>query len=299
MSFKRLPHELKEKILDSVKDHETLSRVSKELRHYVKTSKVAMQRELNNYFFFFAVWFNWGGTGYVSEEKSPFPNFVTHTLFIFPIVTEEQFNFFLDHQTLNTQVGAVARDDDPDCTLFWEDYNKYDGHYQCHYFHYEATEDTPIGNTEILMERLKGVEDTYEAIVQYFKELNAENYIILDYEFRDAVETPCGSTPKFSDKKTMSELLKGEHRVVRGFGEESLFIVAPSEYSNLYDFFERLFIENEEIEDENEEEEEEEFTRRTRTSYHSISKSLFKPRWWWNNNVELKTSEDYDSLTDY
>lgn len=322
-SFDSLPPEVKEQILAYTDEYDNVSRVSKEWRSHVKTSKKIMQRELDRYFFFYAVWYDRNMNR--SDIPFPYPHSAILIMLIFPIVTEQQFNFLLKHQAKNAQVGALEKSETLP-KLFWDDSGD---HYLCRYFTDKLSEkqktmqaelalEVPkaaIGNTETLIERLAGEKRSRgvrKAIFRYLQNLiQVQNRWDFYFHDEDDEEQPTQPNltkgPTFSSATTteMRKLLQGEHKVLRDFQWSSLYLVKPANYDRLERFFEEMK-ENSinyyrergytgrELENKLEHDEE---LQNARESYATLSKSLFKPRW--NFGRELKTKKDYKNLAQF
>lgn len=305
LHFDHLPREMKERILDYTNDPMTISKVSKVWKDCVKNSKKMMQRELDNYFFFYAVW-----------VRHPEP-----VMYVFPIVTEEQLLFLRQHESNHSQVGALERRNDVPLSLFEKGGFIFPDKLSVEEKRREKEENVTLGNTESLVEHLKADGDKAAYLAAYLEAIHDKKYTQVPSSYVQLATGDVFSifslshqcTPlcelglcvnnrflpflkkkvRFSSRETMMGLLKGEHLVLRGFAG-SLFSVRPRNYLKLEKFFE--------------EERNKPPSKRIKStainrlellnkSYLSITRSLLKPRWW-NFKHELETQQDFKLLTD-
>lgn len=242
-TFDSLPLELKERILAETGDYKTLAKVSKEWRHHVRTSRKIMQRELDKYFFFFAIWLN---------RKKSDPEQGDPIMFVFPIVTEEQFFLLRKHgETKFSQVGAVEKNADIPKLLFREDWVVFFRNTR------PARRNLTLGSTETLIERLKEGGLRRRAIFAYATALRADirdqlsNLIIVGKHLKMVSDLPklLESKLRFSDKEEMLKVLKGEHKIFPL--EKGLLVIKQRNYDKLEQF----------------------------SDWRNFSNSLFLPRW--------------------
>lgn len=237
-------------------DYTTLTQVSEEL---IGCSKNILQKELDKYFFFFAVW----------DEHDKWKNL--NIVFYFPIVTEEQFLFFKQYETTNSQVAAIEKNEflptllfpTPHCCIF-----NFLFFALCTQVRQQArNEHIPVGDTESLIERIKeaearqsrwGWEDRVgqgtDAVFKYCREIWNFLRVIQPHESDvEAIEqkgfylTKTSSTwfkeqsgPKFSTKRDMLKLLSGEHKIIRSVNNYFYRIVKPQDYDKLDEILARI-----------------------------------------------------------
>lgn len=243
--------------------------------------KEDMQRELDKYFFFYAVWFD----DTVPEEEYPlFYNWDVHlTMFIFPISTERQLEVLKKNGTKNSQVGAFEKTTNFK-DLFWNDFSNDGGHYACYWHSTKATE----ALVKALKERKTGKIFLRKKVFSFIRDLTG----------REILNLGSSPAPHFSSQKTMQKLLQTEHKVLRGFSYERLFMVKPKNYGAMENFFKEKRAENLAwcVKNGVDIEEDEGFER-TGRAYAALSKSLFRPRW--QRLKEVKTDQDYKELSDF
>lgn len=266
--FDDLPLEAKELLLSQVEDYEPISRVSKEWRHLVKSSKKIMQKELDKYYFVFVIWC-WDES---EVDRDCFSGRV-HSRFIFPIATEEQFIFLnskapLTQRAFQTAIGALQND----LKFFFIN----DGYGDVAFYfrdkltqeerNIEQEENISIASTETLIEKLKNGANTIITIRDYLRERFKGPHVLSPYYFDDDTKyTKLIRGLKFSDKKLMVQLLKQEHTLCADYERRRLYLIHPYEYDRLENF-----------------------------PYTADTKSLFAPHW--TNFIELRTKRDFGDL---
>lgn len=276
-TFDSLPLELKQTILERAGNYDITTKVSKEWRRLIRSSKKILQKEIDKYFFFYVIWYpSW---------HPLWPNRWQSTLFLFPIVTEEQFVFLRKRETRHSQVGALEKTNGIN-NLFWSSSERYD----CFFLSDRLTQkqiekqnefNITIGNTTSLVQRLTSTlkKQTTAIIDRYIQDVliptpedPQRDYAVFD----DLPEPDLMMTgPQFSDKETMLEVLRGEHKLISDFGAPSsigppyFYVCEPSDYKRLEIYLKQA----------KEAAEDDELLERLEESYFTLSKSLFKPRW--------------------
>lgn len=279
-TFQQLPLELQEKIfLLSDPDYEAVSRVSKKWRRFIKTSKSVMQRELDKYFFFFIVWYEW-----------PWPSFNPPPRFVFPITNEEWFTFLWEHaQTGNSQVIAFERTKNYK-DLFWDDFlteksedngpSWYPANLTEEQKELEKKKGISLGATETLVERLKECrrEEIRATLHNFICSIprSERRWFHKEPDFKDRGLT---RGPKFSNKDLMLKLLRNEHKVFRDFQALSLVFLKQENYELADSFFRKMLVELTNIH-------QNDVIARVNESYGTLTKSLVQPCW--RNRGELE-----------
>lgn len=268
-TFDRLPLELKLKVLEYVNDYETLTQVSKEWKKIVKCSKRMLQKELDNYFFFFVVW----------DVQPP-----RKTVFYFPIVTEEQFLLLKQFETSNSQVAAIEKNKDLSSLLFYSPFGNI-------LFYAQLTETLIRKITEASLSQPRwGWEDRIgegtNAVFKYCQEIwDRQSW---DYESHWVAWSWFKNQPgpKFTTKESMLELLRGEHKILRPLGKYNYKIIMPQNYDKLKELLATTRKKNQEA-----------------WPHGGVAKSLFEPRWGGGREEpsggreELKTKKDFQKET--
>lgn len=279
MSLNSLPSELKRRIIEETGEYKTTVNVSKEWRHMVNTSKKLMQRELDEYCFFFYIWYD-----YDAYEKAPHP-FPYHWRdshrypieFVFPIATEEQFHVLKRFgNSKHSQVAAVAKNG---ALKSWNAYifpSKLSYDWKQIELEQERDKDMiAVGNTETLVARIKTCNiacnrgaylSKKNPIYQYLQEA------INGIEYNGHFNCNNFEKVKFSSLKEMEKLLRGEHKLYND--DLDLYFVKPRYYNILEKFSTSIVYKGKQ--------------------FPPFSKSLIIPRW----GVELKTESELKRIVD-
>lgn len=283
-----LPPELKEQILLDVDNYKKVVRVSSEWKHIAKNSKKILQKELDNYFFFYVIW-----DCYYSVDHS----IGDHPAFFFPIVTEEQ------HETSNSQVAALEKNKYLPQLLFNSSWSS--EFFLCPAKLTLVQKDLgrrrglTLGDTETLIEKIRS-SNSSETIFQYSRALyrslrnagfesgvhglvlQALDVHFLIYRFFTNVDMPwllTQKTPKFSNVEEMADILAGEHIVFRLVDEYSVRVVMP----HSYDKFKKIMQQTRK-------------RKKRKWPHAGVARSLFLPRWAWPSGKIEETDEDFASL---
>lgn len=259
MSLNSLPPELKRRIAEETGEYKTTANVSKEWRDIVNTSKKLMQSELDKYFFFFYIWYDYD---VFKKPAHPFPSYWREkrypVKFVFPIATEEQFIVLKKlGNSKNSQVAAIAKNGDlkkwfSDAFIFMpslSDEMKLIEHdiYKLNLWQRQVK--FPMGDTESLIERIKTNQackrrvclSAKDPIYQYLRKImHGIDSLFFFGPSSEAFKHFFGVFDvfkikvKFSYIFDMEKLLRDEHKVLRDGSD--LYFVKPRHYNILEEF---------------------------------------------------------------
>lgn len=305
-TFDSLPLELKEKILLYIHDSDmvAVSRVSKEWRQYARFKRI-LQKELDKYYFLFIVWY------FSPEERGvqhPVPDIADALrggmdLFVFPITNENDLVFLLQHGVTNrSQVAALQKGKDWGIVLE----NSMNDPHDVNYFPNEWSNaqkkeknrkaerrlKRPLGDTQTLIKRIKkfGKDGVRKYIAEISLPLVEEDCpYFAPYGTIGRKEFEEIKGPRFSDKKRMLNLLRGEHKVMVGYLYEhqwDVYYILPKNYVKIGRLRKKYI---NKIKDE-------ECKGWVELSYRSLTKSLFIPRWGFQQQPAMEiTPAQYQS----
>lgn len=205
-----------------------------------------MQKELDNYFFFYVVWYDEieGNCDYCPD----FPHYELldnlgvrfRYFFIFPIATEDQLSFFLENETKWSQVGALEKRTDNILLLFMSD-DMDEDHYRS--FFMDADAEDNRGNTHSLMKKMKNKQDLKQAIRQYIRDISTYDP---DYGLELQVQANPLNTDRtivFSDTDLMEKLLKEEHLVFLSLTGSEIYFLSQQNYHILEGILKEIEVE--------------------------------------------------------